>query len=104
MNLEKVKAMALDVVKDTTDHEKTVQTLNDIVNYVESQDLELKSVLSNNEKLSSQLEKARETNLKLFEQVTVTKAADETDEVDEDEPRDLSESDILKELGGDNNE
>lgn len=99
MNLEKLKEMALDVVKDTTDHEKTVQTLNDIVKYAESQDLELRSVKENNTQLSTQLEKARETNLKLFEQVTIDKTVEK--EVDDQvDSKPLSEKDILTELGG----
>ena len=102
--LEKIRQMALDTVKDTSDHEKIVQTMNDIVKYAETYDLENRKYKDDVEKLSSQLEKARETNLKLFEQVTVQSSVEKQEDHDEDEQKPLSDQDILKELGGSDND
>lgn len=100
--LEKMKEMALDTMKNASDHEKVIQTMNDFIRYAEDQDLEYRKIVSDNEKINAQLEKARETNLKLFEQVTVQKSVE--DEDDEDVSKPLSEQDILKELGGSDND
>ena len=101
--LEKMKEMALDTMKNASDNEKVIQTMNDFIRYAEDQDLEYRKIVSDNEKINAQLEKARETNLKLFEQVTVQKSVE--DAVDDEEvSKPLSEQDILKELGGSEND
>lgn len=102
--LEKMKEMALDTMKNASDHEKVIQTMNDFIRYAEDQDLEYRKIVSDNEKINAQLEKARETNLKLFEQVTVQKSVEDEVDEDEDVSKPLSEQDILKELGGSDND
>lgn len=96
MDLEKLREMALDITKDSGNHEQTVQYLNDIVKYAEAQDLEKQSLSSANQKYTEQLEKARETNIKLFEQVTIQPKQEETTQETKQE---YTEADILAALG-----
>ena len=98
MDLDRLKELALDITKDTGNHEQTVGYLNDIVKYAEAQDLTNKSLTQANETYASQLEKARETNIKLFEQVTIR---EDVKEEHTDKPREYTEKDILSQLGED---
>lgn len=94
-----MKDLLMDVVKDTSNQEKVVDNINNTIKYVEELDNQNKLLSDKVETYSTQLENARQTNIKLFEQVTIDKRVNEPniDEVEEIKPP--SQAEILEQLG-----
>lgn len=99
MDINQMKDLLMDVVKDTSNQEKVVDNINNTIKYVEELDNQNKLLSDKVETYSTQLENARQTNIKLFEQVTIDKRVNEPniDEVEEIKPP--SQAEILEQLG-----
>lgn len=99
MDINQMKDLLMDVVKDTSNQEKVVDNINNTIKYVEELDNQNKLLSDKVETYNTQLENARQTNIKLFEQVTIDKRVNEPniDEVEEIKPP--SQAEILEQLG-----
>lgn len=100
MDLESIKKLAVDLVSNPNDTEKLVQGLDDIIKFTEHTVNDSYKLSNELEKTTQQLQKARETNIELFEQVTIDKSVNDDEVEYDDEEKPPSDKDIIETYGG----